>query len=338
MQLPSVSVVFLSYKQERFVGEALRGALAQDLDDYELIVADDASPDGTWDVIQEVLAEPKHAGVRVKSFRQPKNLGIIENFNTALGMASGEVIVLMAGDDVSYPGRARLTARAFAADSSLRVVNCAWRDVDASGATLPHSLPDLRTRTFAHDSGRHDPFAGSPVIGACAAYHRSLWDVFGPLSPDAGGEDVDFLFRGLLLGSVHYLGTVLVDYRQHDGNLYNFNPSVASLAELERREIRSTEARAGFERQWRRDLLRAQKLGLVDADRFRETELIVARYSAQHRLDLLSLKVATLPDWWRAAWSLLRLGEVRRFRKSFMLRFFKSRRLAYFKRRAGCAC
>ena len=56
MKLPAVSVVFVSYKQERYVKEALLGALNQDLPSYELIIADDASPDGTVAVIESVLA------------------------------------------------------------------------------------------------------------------------------------------------------------------------------------------------------------------------------------------------------------------------------------------
>ena len=107
MTLLTVSVVFLSYKQERFVEEALRAALAQDVPEFELIIADDASPDGTWAVIESVLAEPIRPGIRVKSLRQPKNLGILGNFNAALAMATGEIFVLMAGDDVSYPSRAK---------------------------------------------------------------------------------------------------------------------------------------------------------------------------------------------------------------------------------------
>lgn len=330
MKAPSVSVLFLTYRQERFVEEALRAALAQDLQDYELIIADDASPDGTWSIIEKVLSEFTPCGVRVKLLRQPVNLGILGNFNAAAALATGDIFVCMAGDDISHLSRAREMVQAFSADPTLRVVNCAWRDVGATGMPIGGSSPDLRTRTFEHGSYRDDPFAGSPVIGACAAYHRSLWDVFGPLPSDAGGEDVDFLFRGLLLGRVLFLGKVLVDYRQHDGNLYNLSLAGLSLAEVVQREIRSSTARARFERQWRRDLLRASRLGHVEASRFRKIEHLIEKYTAQHELAVLSLKVAPFAEWCQAAWRLVCLGDLRRVRRQLFMRLSENRRKAYF--------
>ena len=56
MSLPSISVIFLSYKQEAYVVAALRAVLEQDLPDYEIIIGDDASPDRTRALIEAELA------------------------------------------------------------------------------------------------------------------------------------------------------------------------------------------------------------------------------------------------------------------------------------------
>lgn len=56
MSLPKISVIFLSYKQEAYVREALRAVLTQDLPDYEVIIGDDASPDSTRRIIEEEIA------------------------------------------------------------------------------------------------------------------------------------------------------------------------------------------------------------------------------------------------------------------------------------------
>jgi glycosyltransferase involved in cell wall biosynthesis len=331
MKLPSVSVVFLSYKQERFVEEALRAALAQDLPEFELIIADDASPDGTWAVIDRVLAEPLRPGIRVKTLRQPKNLGILGNFNAALAMASGEVFVLMAGDDVSYPSRVRKMAEAFAADPMLRAVTCANRLVDAAGKALPSRPPDLRTQVFEHGRGRKDPFAGSPVTGACASYHRSLYDVFGPLPPDAGGEDIDSIFRALLLGPVKYYGEVLLDYRMHGGNICNFEMKELSDEELLRKQTRDSDALSRCDTQWLRDLDVAFKGGFIDERRRAQIAWLVERFVSRHALSALSLKQAPFSLWWPAAWRLLRRGDFVKVAKLFHKRVSQARRNAHLK-------
>ena len=338
MKLPSVSVVFLSYKQERFVEEALRAALAQDLPEFELIIADDASPDGTWAVIDRVLAESLRPGIRVKTLRQPKNLGILGNFNVAMAMTTGEIIVLMAGDDISYPTRARKMAEAFAADPTLRAVSCASRVVDAKGVPMSTRAPDLRTQTFEHGAGRKDPYAGAPVTGACAAYHRSLHETFGPLPPDAGGEDVDSIFRALLLGRVQYYGEILMDYLQHGGNICNFSVDAVTDEELARLEIWASECNARFDRQWFRDLNLAVKLGFVERGRERRIRWLIERHAGRHALTALSLKASPFSEWWPAACRLLRRGDFMKVIKLLLLRVFEFRRKAHWdwvKRRKG---
>ena len=174
MSLPTVSVIFASYKQEKYVGEALLGALNQDLSAYELIIADDASPDGTVAVIESVLAANPRPHVSIKLIKHEKNLGLVNNFNFALSRATGEVFVMMAGDDVSYPSRARVMAEAFASNPKIRAVNCATRLIDATGAPLPSRPHSQQSQIFEYGRGRNHIYANAPVTGASAAYHQRL--------------------------------------------------------------------------------------------------------------------------------------------------------------------
>jgi len=108
---PLVSFVLLCYRQERFIREALEGALAQTYQPLQIVVSDDASPDNTYNL---VLERAKHyKGPHKIILQQNKeNLGLTGNFNEALHLASGELVVMAAGDDVSLPERtARIVAR-----------------------------------------------------------------------------------------------------------------------------------------------------------------------------------------------------------------------------------
>lgn len=338
MNLPSVSVIFLSYKQERFVEAALLSALRQDFESYELIIADDASPDGTFSVIERVLAESHNPQARLKVIRQTKNLGIIGNFNSALAAASGEIFVVMAGDDISHPSRTRRMVDAFRSDPTLKSVSCACRVIDGEGKTVESRPPNLVSRVYRHGRGRKDPFAGAPVTGACAAYHRSLFDIFGVLPPDANGEDVDYIFRALLAGQVMYTGEVLVDYRIHGANAFNYAATAISDAEYMNKEIRFAEIISMRDRQWLRDLETALNAGLIDEDRACHVRKAVAQHVDRHRIFALSLGVAPMDEWWLVAKRLLAAGDFVKVAKMLSLRLFASRRsahLAWTKERRG---
>lgn len=332
MRLPAVSVVFLSYKQEVYVKEALLGALNQDLPAYELIIADDASPDSTVAVIESVLAQNPRPHVDVKFIKHGKNLGIVGNFNSALAAATGEIFVLMAGDDVSYPARARLMAEAFAQNPQVRAISCASRYVSADGVPIPARAPSLTTRTYQHGRWSKNIFAGAPVTGALAAYHRSILDVFGPLPPEAGVEDADSIIRALLLGRVMYYGTILVDYRMHGENQSNFDMRHVTDDDLIQREISWSSVVARNNIRWMRDLEVGLKAGYIHQKRFVLLAALVQRSISRYELTALSLGDATRSAWFPAAWRLIKCGGAVKVASLFFIWISQWRKYAHIKR------
>jgi glycosyltransferase involved in cell wall biosynthesis len=308
MKLPAVSVVFVSYKQERYVEEALLGALNQDLSAYELIIADDASPDGTASVIESVLAANPRPHISIKFFKHENNLGLVNNFNFALSQATGDIFVMMAGDDVSYPSRARVMAEAFASNPKIRAVNCATRLIDAAGVPLPSRPHSQQSQFFEYGRGRNHIYANAPVTGASATYHRSIRDVFGPLSPHAGAEDADSFYRALLLGCVLYHGEVLIDYRMHGANVSNFDMRQLSDELILEREAAWSDLVAKNNALWMRDLELARKGGHMDEKRYPLVVGLVQKAIARHELTALSLRNAPCSVWFSSAWRLVKAG------------------------------
>ena len=104
LKKPLVSFIIFSYKQEKFIRDAIRGALAQTYEPLEIIISDDCSPDNTFTIIEEETAS--YAGPhKVILNRNETNLGLPEHMNKVLKMARGEFIVENAGDDISCPHR-----------------------------------------------------------------------------------------------------------------------------------------------------------------------------------------------------------------------------------------
>lgn len=98
---PLVSVICLCYNHAPYVAEALASVWAQTYEAIELIVVDDASTDGSQEVIkQALLAHPKVVFISLE-----ENIGNCSAFNQALAIAQGEWVIDLAADDVLIPER-----------------------------------------------------------------------------------------------------------------------------------------------------------------------------------------------------------------------------------------
>lgn len=96
-----VSVVMPAFNHARFVADALQSVLAQDYPDFEVIVADDGSADGTAAIVRQIA----YADKRVVPVLSEDNRGISANHNRALDRCTGEFVALLASDDLMLPGK-----------------------------------------------------------------------------------------------------------------------------------------------------------------------------------------------------------------------------------------
>lgn len=212
---PRVSVLMLAWKAEATIVEALRGALAQTCP-CEILVSDDASPDAGFARAEAFLASdpPMAAAHQLRLLRQPVNLGLTAHLNRLIAEARGGILVLMAADDISEPGRVAALLAAFDADPAAFVAGSAWT---AFGDERPEALGRSRlpARFALSDfvaSGRM-----STLLGASIAFRRELVDRFGPLAGQV--EDNVLSLRGALLGGGLNLPQALLRYRRSPDSL-----------------------------------------------------------------------------------------------------------------------
>lgn len=97
--MPRVSVLLSSYNHETFVAEAIQSVLDQDYEDWELIIRDDGSTDGTTEVIAR-FNDP-----RIRHLGCGPRVGGAASLNRCLHQATGEFVAIMNSDDVLLPHR-----------------------------------------------------------------------------------------------------------------------------------------------------------------------------------------------------------------------------------------
>lgn len=204
---PKVSVLMPAYNAEQYIDEAIQSILHQTMQDFELIIVDDGSTDGTWGVVQGYVSRD----ARIRSYKNDSNVGVSKTRNRLLALAEGEYVAWQDADDISIKHRLQKQYEFMQAHP----------EVGMCGGFLEFFYPDGRAfvRSYAADdtSLRANIFRYSPVSQGVAMLRTSIIYRLGGFDerlPQA--EDLDFSFRLGLISTFANLQEVLLRYRQHD--------------------------------------------------------------------------------------------------------------------------
>jgi teichuronic acid biosynthesis glycosyltransferase TuaG len=133
---PLVSIVTPAFRAERFVGETIRSAQAQTCPDFEMLVVDDCSPDGTASVVAAIAEHD----ARIRLLRHERNGGPAAARNTALAAARGRFIAFLDGDDLWLPEKLERQVQ-FMAATRAAVSYTGYRRIDAAGRPVSPVIP-----------------------------------------------------------------------------------------------------------------------------------------------------------------------------------------------------
>jgi glycosyltransferase involved in cell wall biosynthesis len=96
--LPKISVLIPTYNYAHYLDETIQSVLDQTYQDFELIIVDNHSTDNTEELVKNYLRDE-----RVSYYKNPKNLGLVGNWNQCLVYAKGDYIKLLCADDKIHP-------------------------------------------------------------------------------------------------------------------------------------------------------------------------------------------------------------------------------------------
>lgn len=198
---PLISVALMTYNQEKYVREALLSVLNQTYNNLEIIVSDDCSIDGTWDVVASELDRYRHEGGKHGNIilnRNQANLGVAKHFEVILSKCHGEFVVCQAGDDVSLPERVQVIVDALKDNPRATIISHEAIAIDENGHRVGTGV--MRTSALM-------------PLGALMAYSCRVYKGFDPISEKGAWEDDVYARRAQMIGDEVIIEKVLLKYR-----------------------------------------------------------------------------------------------------------------------------
>jgi glycosyltransferase involved in cell wall biosynthesis len=211
---PLISVVIPTFNRARQVQAALRSVLAQTYPEFEVIVVDDGSADGTGQALETLISQEGCNGSRVRYFFRP-NQGQSAARNMGIEKARGELVAFLDSDDIWLPEKLEWQVRALeqfkekcrACITDARLVDNLGMDTSAfrkSGKPYEETL-GIDFEAVRNLVKCRDPFWISTLL-----VHTDVVKQLGWFDDQLGyAEDHDFLFRLSLATSICYVNKPL---------------------------------------------------------------------------------------------------------------------------------
>ncbi len=136
-----VSIISPTYNHEKYLADCIESVLSQTYPNWEMIIVNDGSTDGT----AEIAAQYQASDSRIRLVNQ-ENVGIFrlsESYNKALGMANGDYIAILEGDDCWAPDKLEKQVNAFQKDPDAVLCWSMARCVNSDKSVVYYSAPDL---------------------------------------------------------------------------------------------------------------------------------------------------------------------------------------------------
>jgi glycosyltransferase involved in cell wall biosynthesis len=132
LQPPKLTIGLGVYNDARFLRGGLESLLCQTYNDFELIISDNASTDETPEIIREYANKDS----RIRVFRQPKNVGLVRNFNFLRKQARGEYYMWAACDDRYSPDYVKTVICGMENDSTIVLGFTPYQFIDEAEKTF----------------------------------------------------------------------------------------------------------------------------------------------------------------------------------------------------------
>lgn len=221
---PKVTVLTPVYNRERYVAAAIESILAQSFTDFELLLIDDGSTDGSVEIMRTYTTDP-----RVRLVCNGDNLGEPKTRNRGIDLARGEYIAMLDSDDWAYPTRLEKQVAFLDSHRDVAVVGAWVTEMDETGRSLrrikilPVSPGELQSRLLFRSCYHH-----SSIMARTAVLREYRYREQYTVSPD-----FDLFVRLARKHKLANLPKILVCRRTHANCVTREKPQVVKEKNLE---------------------------------------------------------------------------------------------------------
>jgi glycosyltransferase involved in cell wall biosynthesis len=198
------------YNGERFLQESIESILRQTYNDFEFIIINDGSRDGSAQIIESYLDS------RIRYTENSENIGVTRSLNRGLAMAVGEYVARMDADDISLPNRLESQVRFLDSHPEVGVLGTGVRLIDEFGH-------ERETLVFPSEHGVLRwvmCFLFNPIPHPSVMTRRSHLEQVGGYKEELScSQDYDLWWRMGEVSRLSNLQEVLLCLRKHAGNI-----------------------------------------------------------------------------------------------------------------------
>lgn len=135
IQKPLISVIMSIFNEQKYIEQSIESILNQTEQDFEFIIYDDHSNDGTTELIRKIAFEDE----RIRLFEMESNRGLTVNLNSALSQARGKYIARMDGDDICHPKRFEKQIQFLDRNPEIMLCSCTMLTIGETRPLFIHS-------------------------------------------------------------------------------------------------------------------------------------------------------------------------------------------------------
>lgn len=223
--MKKVSIVLPSYNGEQYIEQAIQSVLEQSYLNWELIIVDDCSTDGTASIINHYAQKD----YRIQVIHNTENQRLPQSLNIGFRRATGDYFTWTSDDNYYDPDAIEVMVSFLEENPQYGLVYCDMNDLYEDGTLMRSN----RVRSTQH-------FYSGSYFGACFLYRRQAAEAAGEYDPDMFlAEDYDFFLRLEKQAKLYYLPECKYTYRIHRESLSQTKTRQVweQLWKLRRREL-----------------------------------------------------------------------------------------------------
>lgn len=221
--MPRVSVIMPSYNKEKYIARSITSILNQTYRDFELLIIDDASTDGSVEIIRSFDDE------RIRFYQNEENVGMAANRNIGIEKAEGEFIALLDADDISTVDRLEKEVQFLDDNPDIDVVFGAFDEIDENDTVRISYYVPLKNPAFI----KARLLVQNVVPNGSSMYRKRFVDRHGIRYSDGclGMDDYLFWIECSLYGRLSGMPDLLLYWRNiadNNTNRYKFSQEYES--------------------------------------------------------------------------------------------------------------